>query len=180
MVLALWAANAHAQGTQGSLYTGFLTGHVGFAGGGDVNDGSLTLGASVAVLENSSGWGAELDLGHTREFDDRFDESNVTSWMINAIGAYPGVHFRPFGEVGAGVLRVKVQSAPATDAPSRTDWAFNVGGGLMYAFNDVLAVRGDVRYFRYFQQEDLLPILHNDRFDYWRTSFGLTYTWPIK
>jgi opacity protein-like surface antigen len=177
-VLLATATAASAQG--GALYTGVLTGHVSTADGGDVREGGLTLGASVGVIDEG-GLGVEVDLGHTREFDDlRFVESGITSLMVNFLGSHPGPRFQPFIVAGVGLLRVRTALALGEPVTSRTDWGFNGGGGLTYMFNDAVGVRGDVRYLRYFQRHDDLPLLDNGFFDYWRTSIGVTFAWPIK
>ena len=178
-VLGVMAAGARAT-AQTPLYTGQLTGHVSSANGGDVRERALTLGASLGVLD-SNGFGAEVDLGHTRRFDDeRFLESGITSFMVNVIGMYPSARLRPFVVGGAGLLRVRTSLALSEPVTSRTDWGLNGGGGVQWMFNDAVGVRGDVRYFRYFQRQDDLPLLDNGFFDYWRTSIGLTLAWPIK
>jgi len=172
------AGGASAQSS--GLYSGLLTGHVGAASGGNVQEAGRTLGGSVAVLD-SSGLGAEIDLGYTGEYDDeRLAESNITSFLVNFLGAYPHPRFRPFIVGGVGVLRVGTALAVGQPDASKSDWAFNGGGGLIYVLNDVFAVRGDVRYFRFFERHDDIPFVNNGYFDYWRTSIGLTFTWPIK
>ena len=35
-------------------------------------------------------------------------------------------------------------------------------------------------YFRYMQRQIDLPVGHDGAFDYWRTSIGFTYAWPIR
>ena len=46
--------------------------------------------------------------------------------------------------------------------------------------NDAFGIRGDVRYLRLFERHDDIPFVNNGYFDYWRTSIGLTWTWPMK
>ena len=165
---------------QPALYTGLATGHLGVASGGNVQESGLTLGGSVAVLDNS-GLGAEIDLGYTGEYDDtRLDESNITSLMVNFIGVYPHPRFRPFMVAGVGVLRIGTALTAGQPDTSHTDWAFNAGGGLLYMLNDLVGIRGDVRYLRFFDRHDDIPFVNNGYFDYWRTSIGLTWTWPVR
>ena len=173
----LLATSADAQP---ALYTGLLTGHIGIASGGNVQESGLTLGGSVAVLD-ITGLGAEIDLGYTGEYDDaRLAESNITSFMVNFLGAYPNPRFRPFIVAGVGVLRLGTALAPGTPDESNSDWAYDAGGGLIYMVNDALGIRGDVRYLRFFQRHDDIPFVNNGYFDYWRTSIGLTFSWPIR
>ena len=181
-LVGVFAASAvHAQPP---LYTGMITPYVGAAGGGDVEGRSVTPGVSMAVID-ISGLGAEVDIGHTREIDDtRFSSSAITSVTVNFVGMWqvPVVRrvFRPFVEAGVGLLRVRTELPDAGLVTSRTDWAFDAGAGVVYMFNDVFGVRGDVRYFRYFERFDDLPLGDNGFFDYWRTAVGLTVAWPIK
>ena len=171
---------ASSVSAQPALYTGLLTGHVGSADGGDVRDGGLTLGASVGV-HDGGGLGAELDLGHTRRFDDfRFVESGITSVMVNFLGMYPHSRIRPFVVAGAGLIRVRTSLELGEPVTSRTDFGLNGGGGVLVMFGDVVGIRGDVRYFRFVQRHEDLPLLDNGFFDYWRTSVGFTFAWPIK
>jgi hypothetical protein len=164
---------------QTSIYTGMLTPHVGVAHSGDIQDPGVTPGASLSVAE-IGGFGAELDLSHTRRFDEsRFVESGITALMINALGMLPDETVRPFIVVGVGLLRVRTSLEAGQPAASRTDWGFSAGGGLLYMLNEAYGIRGDVRYFRYFQRHDDLPLLDNGFFDFWRTSIGVTLAWPI-
>jgi opacity protein-like surface antigen len=166
----LWATTSDAQ----PLYTGMLTGHIGVAAGG------ITPGASLSVIE-ASGLGAELDLAYTPEFDDDlFDESGITSLMLNVIGVFRAGDIQPFVESGVGLLRLRTSFTDGDVVRSRTDWAFNAGGGVAYMFNEAVGVRGDVRYFRYFERHGDLPLLDNGFFDFWRTSVGITYHWPLR
>lgn len=172
----LWTVDAAAQP---ALFTGLVTGHLGAASGGDVRGSGLTPGAAIGVLDGR-GVGAELDLGHTRRFDDeRFAESGITTLMVSALWMRPHPTIRPFGGAGAGLLRVRASIADGVPVANRTDWGFTAGGGVAYMFNEAFGVRGEVRYFRYFQRHADVPLRDNGFFDFWRTSVGVTYAWPI-
>jgi opacity protein-like surface antigen len=171
---------AAAASAQPSYYTGMLTAHVGAASGSDVQGRSLTPGASMAVIDEG-GVGAELDLGHTLDIDDTlFSESAITSFTVNVVGMWRTAMVRPFVVAGLGVLRVRAEVADVGPVSSRTDWAFDAGGGVIYMINEAIGVRGEARYFRYLQRHDDLPLRDNGFFDYWRTSIGVTYAWPIR
>lgn len=173
----LCAASVRAQQPS---YTGLLTAHIGAARGGDVKDSGVTPGVSLAVIEGG-GLGVEVDLAHTRRIDaDRFVESGITSLMLNALGSWPRLVVRPFVVGGVGVLRVRAGVDDGDPLVSRTDWGFNVGGGVLYMFDDTVGIRGDARYFRYVQRHDDLPQLDNGVFDFWRVSVGATLSWPIR
>lgn len=140
----------------------------------------MTPGASMAVVDDH-GLGAEIDVSHTRNYDDGlFAESSVTAAMLNFVGMYPHPSIRPFVIAGAGVLRTSGTIVAGQGAMVRTNTAFNLGAGLHYMFNDLLGVRGDTRYFRYFQQEAEWPQRDRGAFDFWRSSIGVTFAWPIR
>jgi opacity protein-like surface antigen len=181
--LALTIAGVLAASTasaQQPLYTGMITPYLGASAGGDVEGRKLTPGASMTVLD-TSGIGAELDVAHTRQIDEsRFSESAITSVMVNVVGMWRVSNVRPFVVSGLGLLRVRAALPDAGLVTSRTDWAFDAGAGVLYLFDDLIGVRGDVRYFRYLQRHDDLPLRDNGFFDYWRTSIGVTFAWPIR
>lgn len=132
-------------------------------------------------VTDGNGVGTELDIGNTRDIDDaEFLSSGVTSFTVNALGMWPKSWVRPFVVAGVGLLRVRAELADTNLDDNRTDWAFDVGGGVLFMLNDIFGVRGDVRYFRYMQRQIDLPVGHDGAFDYWRTSIGFTYAWPIR
>jgi opacity protein-like surface antigen len=179
-VVVVVLLSAETADAQSAFYTGMFTPHVGIAHSGDVREGGLTPGASLAVVE-VGGLGVELDLAHTRDFDDtRFAESGITTLMVNALGMFPHERVRPFGLAGVGLLRVRAALDEGEPIASRTDWGFSAGGGLLYMVNEAVGIRGDVRYFRYFQRHEDLPLLESGFFDFWRTSVGVTLSWPIR
>ena len=179
LVLALLAFNAieaRAQRGVGS-FTGFLTGHVGAVTAGDIDSSRATLGASVAVHEET-GWGAEIDFGHTADALSQGRQIlDVTSWMVNAAWARPAGLIRPFGTGGIGVLQVNGCDSPC-NIPARTfDLGLNVGGGTYVALSDMAALRGDVRYF--WSSANHPDLRRPDNFNYWRISFGVTFMWAL-
>jgi len=174
-MLAINVVDARAQVGTGT-FTGFVTGHVGAITGGDLSDPGATLGASVAVHEET-GWGAEIDFGHTSDVLAGGQILDVTSWMVNAVWVRPNGLIRPFGSGGAGVLQVNGCDAPC-NIPARTfDFGLSVGGGTYVTFSDVAALRGDVRYF--WASGDHPDLRRPDNFNYWRASFGVTFMWAL-
>lgn len=181
LLLTILPAAAEAQ-TVGTGFTGLATLFIGGAHGGDVRGTGWTPGVSVAVIE-TSGWGAELDLSHVREFDsDRFVESGITTVMFNAVGMWPppDALLRPYALGGVGLLRVRACVQDCQLVVSRTDWAMDAGGGVSAVINEFVGVRGDIRYFRFLQRHRDLPLNDNGFFDFWRTSVGVVVSWPIR
>ena len=171
----LGAVDAEAQ----SEITGMLSVHLGLVSGGDTEAG-VSPGVSMAIIENN-GLGAELDLTHTVSFvDDAYDESGITSLMLNLVAFWPEMRVRPFVTLGGGVLRVR--ATPQSDAAeiSRTDWGLNAGAGVLVRLDEAVAIRGDLKYVRYVTRQDELTFVEEGIFDYWRVSIGATWNWPIK
>jgi opacity protein-like surface antigen len=163
---------------QPATFTGLLSGHIGIAANGDVRDATAMPGASLAVLD-ANGLGVELDVSHAGDFDDsQFVDSSITTVMLNFVAAYPHDRIRPFLIAGGGVLRVR--AAPdGGSAAGKTDAAWNAGGGVLYMFSEAFALRADVRYFRHAGRQEAFPLGGNDRLEFVRTSFGVTFSWPM-
>jgi opacity protein-like surface antigen len=157
-----------------------LTGHIGAARGGDVNDATKAIGGSLAVIDRSC-YGAEIDICHTGSFYEEFyADSSVTSFTLNFIAVYPQGRFRPFVNVGAGLFRLRTALAVDQPVVGSTETGWDAGAGLFYTVNEFLSVRGDLRYFRLFERPENLVLRDAGFFDYWRTSVGATFTWPIR
>jgi hypothetical protein len=172
--VATGAIDAGAQGV--GTFKGFLTGHVGAISGGDVGSARATLGASVAVHENT-GWGAEIDFGHAADAVSGRQILDVTSYMVNAIWVRPDGLIRPFGVGGAGVLQVSGCDSPCNRTARTYDFGLSAGAGAFYVINDVAGLRADVRYVR--STADHPDLRRPDNLNYWRLSFGATFIWAI-
>jgi hypothetical protein len=170
---------ASAVEAQQSSFIGVASVNFGVTTGGDVSERALSPSGSLAVIE-SSGLGAELDIGHTLNFaGDQFAESGLTGVMLNVIGVWPHPLVRPFASAGVGVLRGRVSLFEGQPIFSRSEAGANVGVGLMLIFDDVVGVRGDVRYFRYLERQTDIPVA-NGFGGFWRTSVGAVFSWPIR
>ena len=172
--LLLAPAAARAQMTMGA-FSAQATAHLGAAlGNGDAGN-ALSVGGSVAVLEQS-GWGAEFDFGYADSGNDPGDGLDAQSYMVNVIGAWPKGRLRPFGVAGAGAIRARTCVAGCTASQTWTDFGFTGGGGLQYPFNDVFGVRGEARYFTALGDH---PDPLRQSLSYWRIAVGVSYLWSI-
>ena len=108
-------------------------------------------------------------------------DSNLTTVMGNLligvpIGGQHGVGFRPYAVGGVGIVKSDIGSSGDLFNVDSTDWGFNVGAGAMFFFSDNVGIRGDVRYFRSF--EDVEPIddfnIGFANFRFWRGTLGVT------
>jgi hypothetical protein len=181
-LVSLLVPVAGAAQSLGNQFTSFTTVFIGASHGGDATDVGLTPGVSSAVVD-SRGLGAEIDLSHAREFDsERFVESGITTFLANFTWIWPDprARYRPYLVFGAGVLRVRACDEDCAPRVSRTDWAVDAGGGMFYMFSENFGLRGDLRYFRYVQHHGDVPLTDNGFFDFWRTSGGVVFSWPVR
>jgi opacity protein-like surface antigen len=191
--LSLMLAPATAS-AQSWFFSPFFGGNFGgsadfgdFPDGDDEVERRMDFGASLGW--NPKVVGFEVDFGYSPNFfedtaGDRnfeFGDSNVTTLMGNVLLSTPaGTGFRPYASAGLGLIRTNVSSGTGLfNDLSTNDLGINVGGGVNAQFNDMIGVRGDLRYFRSLQEN----IPDNDfdlslgNFDFWRGSVGLTFRW---
>ena len=122
---------------------------------------------------DDGGLGAEVDLGHTRRFDDlRFVESGITSLMVNASGMYPQLAPPPLRRRRRRLDSRAHALAIGEPVTNRTDWGFNAGGGVQSCSATPSASAATCATSAIFQRHEDLPLLDNGFFDYWRTSIG--------
>lgn len=172
-LLVCHATNADAQMSFGSFH-GYLTGHIGGSLGGAVSDPRVTGGGSVSVQE-STGWGAEVDFGRATEVDVDAQRLALTTYMVNMAYISPIGHIRPFAIAGGGVYQA---DGCACAHPSTTyDFGINGGGGVFFLANDVIGFRADARYF--WTGADHPELARPDHLSHWRLTVGFTYLWTI-
>lgn len=176
VLVASGASEARAQTSGIGSFKGYLTGHLGAIAGGDVDEARATAGASVSVHEDT-GWGAEIDFGHSADAESGRHVLDVTSYMVNAQWIKPVGQLRPYGLLGAGVLQLNGCASPCTGDARTSDFGANVGAGVLFMLSDYLALRGDARYL--FSTADHSDLGRPDGFNYWRVSFGATFIWAI-
>ena len=180
LLVVLMLGVAAAADAQQYLYEGLLTAHIGTSQGGEVKGASTTGGGSLAVLD-LNGFGAEIDIAHFGDFDDElFADSSVTNFSLSFMYAYPHEHMRPFLVAGVGAVRLRATPLAGPSTSSHTEAAYNVGAGLLFMANGIFGIRGDVRYVRFFTGVEDLALRGDDAFDYWRTSVGVTLSWPMR
>jgi opacity protein-like surface antigen len=158
---------------------GRVTPFVGIVSGGDAATGAGVLGIATGAL-GASGFGVEVDVAHTGNYDDdTLSEGAITSLMVSLLAARAWDRWHPFGVVGLGLIRTRACVIACASTLQHTELGFGLGGGLDYGVTGSIAVRGDLRYYRYFDTPDGLQAFARGPFDYWRTTVGVTYTWPL-
>ena len=174
-LLAASAPRAEAQLSMGA-FRGYFTGQAGWAMGADVSDPVFTPGVAVSVQE-ANGWGAEFDFGYSAEATSGRQVLDVATYMFNGNWIQPRGRVRPFASAGAGIVQIDGCDAPCSRPAKTYDLGINAGGGAFYTVNDLVAVRGDVRYFR--TLADHPDLRRANDFGFWRISLGVTLLWAI-
>jgi opacity protein-like surface antigen len=170
------AQHAQAQTIRMGSFRGFLTGHLGAAGGGELDDSRMVAGASVSVQEQD-GWGAELDFGRANDAEAAGQVLDVTTYMVNGSWVRPTSQLRPFGVIGAGIMQIHGCGPTCSTSKTTYDLGFTLGGGVIALVNDAFGVRGDARYL--FTSADHPDLNRPERFGFWRFSIGATFSWTI-
>ena len=131
--------------------------------------------------------GFEVDFGYAPNFfevEDDFgelgSEGSVTTVMGNLLVSAPLGRVRPYGTVGAGLMRSNLEFFDFFDDVSSNDFGINYGGGVMVFLSENVGIRGDIRQFRNIQNEDIdddFPEpgdLDLGDFTFWRLTGGVT------
>ena len=168
-----------------------FTPNIGTVFGGDASGREhLSYGASIGWMgAGVLGW--EADFAYTPEFfqgdDDDvelFSDSNVTTFMVNAIlgipvGGQSGGGFRPYFSGGVGLMQSSVTDAVSFLKVDNSEFGINLGAGAIGFVSDHVGIRGDVRYFRQLTDPD-----EDNEFDvglgdldFWRATAGITFRW---
>jgi len=88
-------------------------------------------------------------------------------------------NWRPYATAGLGVIHSWVTDPSNTVADTnQNNVAFDFGGGVMYALNKRVALRGDVRYFLAFVDEAKRGGFYFKDYGFLRATFGVTFGFP--
>jgi hypothetical protein len=171
----LLAASVGEALAQGVTYKGYATAFVGTDAGDDLPRATLAWGASVAVVDES-GWGADLDFSFSDD-DASSDPLDVLAFMVNFNWTKPTGNVKPYASGGLGVLRVNGCLSGCPQTFSATDFGLNVGGGAYITINDVVLLRGELKYL-------WAPGQHPDEsrpnnYGFLRATFGVTLAWTV-
>ena len=91
-------------------------------------------------------------------------------------GGQKGFGVRPYGVVGAGLLKSASDFGTAFADIDESNVTWSAGGGVLLFFGSSVGIRGDVRYFRTFDDLEILglPIAQSPgKVDFTRGSLGL-------
>jgi opacity protein-like surface antigen len=81
---------------------------------------------------------------------------------------------RPYGTVGLGLMRTRVELDVESILASENQIAWNIGGGAMLFLGRHVGLRGDIRYFHSLQELPLIGFdIGGERIDFGRASGAL-------
>lgn len=147
--------------------------------GESFDSNEFTWGLSVTWMGGGI-FGFELDTGYTSDFYGKTDVggSKVLTITGNVVlgapfGGQQGFGVRPYVVAGVGVL----QSRTEFGTPSNLDensFAWDFGGGVLMFFGNRVGIRADLRYFRAFDDFDVIEgvIETPSKLDFTRFSTG--------
>jgi Outer membrane protein beta-barrel domain len=178
IALVFTPALAHAEGyispwISANAGSSFDNGRAGFG----LNAGGM--GAGVI--------GGELDFGWTPSFfgtKNDFGSNSVIDLMGNVIVGVPigGTHgggVRPFVTGGVGLLRTQIDGGELIGNVSSSNnmFGWNAGAGVMGYFNDHFGLRGDIKYFRGFEDTNtgvtVIDVNAPGQMHFWRAGIGV-------
>ena len=148
------------------------------------DEGNITFGVTTGYM-GAGVFGFEADFGYSPHFftldNDLTSRTGVTI-MGNAILGIPiggthGAGIRPFVSSGIGLIRTMTGFENVSGFSSSTNsLGWDAGVGMMGFFNDHIGLRGDLRYFRTFEDSITgIDLLNGGRLRFWRFSGGVTF-----
>ena len=130
-------------------------------------------------------FGVEGDFGYSPDFYGKTDlgGSNAFTATGNLLigipfGGQQGFGIRPYGLVGAGLLRSKSDFGTGIAEIDENNVTWSAGGGLLLFFGSSAGLRFDVRYFRTFDDLEIvgIPIAQSPgKVDFTRGSLGFVF-----
>jgi hypothetical protein len=139
-------------------------------------------GASLTFM-GAGIFGMEADLGFSPDFYGKTELGGSSALTATGnlilgvpLGGQSGFGVRPYGLVGVGLLKSASDFGTAFTDIDESNVTWSAGGGVMLFFGTHLGIRGDVRYFRTFDDLEILGIPIADspgKVDFTRGSLGL-------
>jgi opacity protein-like surface antigen len=170
----LTAAPASAQG--------FILPFIGFDYGGDsgcrIATGCEDQNSNIGVAAGKMGAiaGAEVEFNYARNFfgDTEGVDNNLLTLMANVFVGPKIAAVRPYVIGGVGLIKTHVEFTTGSFLDSSNNFGWDIGGGLMAMFGEHVGVRGDVRRFQSFTDQNILGFgLADEKIGFNRATIGL-------
>jgi hypothetical protein len=138
-------------------------------------------GASIAFMGGGI-FGFEGDFGFSPDFYGKTEVGGSNAFTATGnlilgipLGGQQGFGVRPYGLVGAGLLKSASDFGTAIADIDESSMTWSAGGGVLVFFGSSAGIRFDVRYFRTFDDLEILglPIAQSPgKVDFTRGSLG--------
>jgi len=162
---------------------GFLSPLIGYDFGGDSSCPKLrgceekhrNIGVAFGSLRSVTG--SEIEIAWASNFfNDPDTSSRVQTTMANVLFAPSFGPVRPYGLMGFGLVRAKIEFPQTKQESSDRFLGWDIGGGLMFFPSRAIGVRGEIRYFHALQDLELPGIsLADKKLDFGRASAGVVF-----
>ena len=166
---------------------GFVSPYIGWNFGGDAKclevigceEHTTSFGVGFGSLGRAFGF--EEEFGYTKNF---FGEaptygSGMLTVMSNLMIAAPIPAVKPYFLVGVGLIRAHVEptvgSVVFASGNTTNEFGWDMGGGLIVG--GTVGVRGDIRYFKTFNELDIAGVSLNsgEKLNFGRASIGVFF-----
>jgi opacity protein-like surface antigen len=176
VIMGVFSSLAHAQ-TYISPLVGFDFG--GVSGCPTITDcEDKRLNAGIAFGRMGPVLGVETEIAYARDFFGKAPDvaSSLLTWTGNVMLIPDFGLLRPYGLVGIGLMRTRVELTVPGIVNAHNQFGWNMGGGAMLFFGSHVGIRADVRYFRSVQELPVLNIpIEGDQIDFGRASAALVF-----
>ena len=143
---------------------------------------NFNFGASLGYMGGGV-IGFESDFGYSPNFYGKTDQGGSHAFTATGnlligvpFGGQKGFGVRPYGLVGFGVLNSGSDFGTSAIDLGQNSMTWSAGGGVMLFFGSAVGLRGDLRYFKTFDDLEILglPIGQSTgKVDFTRGSLGL-------
>ncbi len=136
------------------------------------------LNAGMAFGRMGPVLGVETEIAYARNFfgDAPDVASSLLTWTGNVMLIPDFGVLRPYGLIGIGLIRPRVELTVPGVVNAHNQLGWNVAGGAMLFFGRHVGLRADIRYFRSVQEIPVLEIpIEGERIDFGRASAALVF-----
>ncbi len=185
LICAVSATEARADGFVSPFWAVNFGGDAGGTFNNNVSDRNhTTFGAAVGFMSGGI-FGFELDMAYTNKFYGEGavvgDNSLLTIMpaviMGIPVGGQQGPGLRPYATAGVGLIRREL-SISGVDVFDGSDFAYNLGFGVMGYFSNHVGLRADYKFVRDFEVDEVSLTnidFHQGAFDFSRAAIGVLF-----
>jgi opacity protein-like surface antigen len=171
------ARDATAQGFVSPSFGYDFGGDSGCVTATDCEDRNWNFGVSLGALGGIVGFEAEFLYVNDFLGDTDLQQTEVLTLMGNFMLAPRISIVQPYGLIGAGLIKTKVEDTVLDTSESDNQAGWTVGGGVIVYVHRHVGLKGDIRYYHSFEAVDLLDldISGENEIDFGRAGFGVIF-----